>query len=89
MTPTFMGSEPCKVTSGALAGTEVFALEQQAGIDLISSLDATQRGAAVLYPSIMPGTLPKHLENWIDHRMQAGAFKDNAVLPYQGLRPTR
>jgi hypothetical protein len=86
MTPTFMGSEPCKVTSGALAGTEVFALEQQTGIDLIRSLDATQRGAAVLYPSIMPGTLPKHLENWIDQRMQAGAFKDNAVLPHQGLR---
>ncbi|HXT34808.1 MAG TPA: DUF3500 domain-containing protein [Chloroflexota bacterium] len=86
ITPTFMGSEPCKVTAGALAGTEVFAVEQQAGIDLIRSLDAAQHGAAVLYPSIMPGTLPKHLEHWIDHRMQAGAFKDNAVLPYQGLR---
>jgi hypothetical protein len=34
----------------------------------------------------MPGTLPKHLENWIDHRLQAGAFKDNVELPYQGIR---
>ena len=89
MTPTFMGSEPCKVTSGHLAGTEVFAPELQVGMDLVRSLDASQRGAAVLYSSIMPGTLPKHLENWIDQRMQAGAFKDNAVLPYQGLRADR
>ena len=86
LTPTFMGSEPCKVTSGPFAGVEVFAPEQQVGIDLIRSLDAAQHERAVLYPSIMPGTLPKHLEHWIDGRMQAGAFKDNIVLPYQGLR---
>lgn len=86
LTPTFMGSEPCKVTSGPFAGVEVFRPEQQVGIDLIRSLDAKQHDTAVLYPSIMPGTLPKHLEHWIDGRMQAGAFKDNIVLPYQGLR---
>lgn len=86
LTPTFMGSEPCKVTSGPFAGIEVFAPEQQVGLDLIRSLDPKQHETAVLYPSIMPGTLPKHLEHWIDGRMQAGAFKDNLVLPYQGLR---
>jgi hypothetical protein len=86
LTPTFMGSEPCKVTAGPWAGIEVFAPELQVGLDLIRSLDAAQHAAAVLYPSIMPGTLPPHLEHWIDGRMQAGAFKDNAVLPYQGLR---
>lgn len=86
LTPTFMGSEPCKVTSGPFAGIEVFRPEQQVGIDLIRSFDAGQHDTAVLYPSIMPGTLPKHLEHWIDGRMQAGAFKDNIVLPYQGLR---
>ena len=86
LTPTFMGSEPCKVTSGPFAGIEVFAPEQQVGIDLIRSLDSAQRDMAVLYPSIMPGTLPAHLEHWIDGRMQAGAFKDNVVLPYQGVR---
>ncbi len=86
LTPTFMGSEPCKVTTGPFAGIEVFAPEQQVGLDLIRSLDASQHDTAVLYPSIMPGTLPKHLEHWIDGRMQAGAFKDNLILPYQGLR---
>jgi hypothetical protein len=86
LTPTFMGSEPCKVTSGPLAGVEVFAPEQQVGLDLIRSLDANQHDAAVLYQSIMPDAMPKHLQHWIDGRIQAGAFHDNAVLSYQGLR---
>jgi Protein of unknown function (DUF3500) len=85
LTPTFMGSEPCKVTSGPFAGIEVFAPEQQVGIDLIRSLDAKQHDTAVLYPSIMPDAMPKHLQHWIDGRMQAGAFKDNIALTYQGL----
>lgn len=86
LTPTFMGSEPCKVTSGPFAGIEVFAPEQQLGVDLIRSLDSKQYDTAVLYHSIMPDAMPKHLQHWIDGRMQAGAFKDNAVLSYQGLR---
>jgi hypothetical protein len=86
LTPTFMGSEPCKVTSGPFAGIEVFRPEQQAGLDLIRSLDAGQRKTAVIYESIMPDVLPAHLQHWIDGRMQAGAFKDNLVLPYQGVQ---
>ena len=86
LTPTFMGSEPCKVTSGPFAGIEVFAAEQQVGIDLIRSLDAKQHDSAVLYSSILPDAMPRHLQHWIDGRMQAGAFKDNVVLSYQGLR---
>ena len=85
VTPTFMGSEPCSVRTGEFAGIRVFAREEQAGLNVIRSLDAKQREAAILYPSIMPGELPPHLEHWIDGRMQAGAFKDNVVLPYQGL----
>lgn len=86
LTPTFMGSEPCQVTTGPLAGVEVFAAELQGGLDLIRSLGPSQQEKAILYPSIMPGTLPAHLEHWIEGRTQAGAFQDNAVLPYQGIR---
>lgn len=86
LTPTFMGSEPCQVTTGPLAGVEVFAAELRGGLDLIRSLGSSQQKKAILYPSIMPGTLPAHLEHWMEGRTQAGAFQDNAVLPYQGIR---
>ena len=85
-TPSFMGSEPCSVAHGPLAGTAVFVPEERAGLALIRSLDAPQRRTAVLRDSIMPEALPSELRHFIDGRMQAGAFKDNAVVPYAGVR---
>jgi hypothetical protein len=86
LTPTFMGSEPCQVTTGPLAGVEVLAAELSGALDLIRSLTAAQQDKAILYPSILPGALPPHLEHWLDARIQSGAFHDNAVLPYQGIK---
>lgn len=85
-TPSFMGSEPCRVTSGRLAGTEVFVPEARAGLALVRSLDAKQAGKAVLQASILPEDLPPELKHPVDGRMAAGAFKDNAVIPYAGVR---
>jgi hypothetical protein len=85
-TPSFMGSEPCSVAHGQLAGTAVFVPEERAGLSLIRSLDESQRHKAVLRESILPEALPPELSHFIDGRMQAGAFKDNAVVPYAGVR---
>jgi Protein of unknown function (DUF3500) len=88
MTPTFMGSEPCQVDSGPFAGTTVFVPEQQSGLELIRSLDAAQASTAILYPSIHPSDIPRELQHPYDGRMVAGAFRDNAVRPYEGLSST-
>jgi hypothetical protein len=101
ITPAFMGSEPCRVTRdqvdriqpgqfassdlGRYVGIDIFGREEQAGADLIRSLDRRQCAKAIIYASIMPGTLPEHLEHWYNGRMLAGPFNDNLILPYQGL----
>ena len=85
MTPTFMGAEPRRVRRGPLAGTSLFDPEEALGLDLIRSFDAGQRSRAVIYPSIHPDDIPPHLQNLFDGRMQAGAFHDNLVAPYQGV----
>jgi hypothetical protein len=85
LTPTFMGSEPCHVYEGPLAGTVVFAAEERAGLDLIRSLDDTQTTTCVLRPSIHPDDLPPELQDLFDGRMVAGAFKDNAKIAYEGV----
>jgi len=85
-TPSFMGSEPCRISSGHLAGTEVFAPETTGGLALIRSLDAGQAAKAVLAPSVLPEDLPPELKHGNDGRMAAGAFQDNAVVPYAGIR---
>lgn len=86
LTPSFMGSEPCRVAEGPLAGTAVLEPEERAGLRLIRSLDDGQAARAVLHPSIHPGELPKELQDPIDGRMAAGAFRDNAVIGYEGIR---
>ncbi len=84
-TPTFMGAEPRRVNLGPLAGISLFDPEESLGLDLIRSLDSTQRAQAVLYPSIHPDHIPALLQNAFDGRMAAGAFHDNLVAPYQGV----
>jgi len=84
--PTLMGSEPCRVDTGPLAGTALFAIEQDAGLALMRALDSAQFALAQRCPSILPGEIPPELSHPIDGRMVAGAFKDNAVVAPEGLR---
>jgi hypothetical protein len=86
LTPTFMGSEPCAVSHGPLAGTAVMVDEEWAGLQLMRSLDDAQAAKALLRPSILPGDLPPELNHPVDGRMVAGAFRDNAVIAYEGVR---
>jgi fructose-1,6-bisphosphatase/inositol monophosphatase family enzyme len=85
MTPTFMGAEPRRVNHGPYAPISLFDPEERLGLDLIRSFDTAQRHRAVLYPSLHPDQIPVHLQNPFDGRMQAGAFHDNLVAPYQGV----
>ena len=85
ITPSFMGAEPRRVTRGPLAGLSLFDPEEGLGLDLIRSFDATQRERAIIYASIHPDHISPTLQNAFDGRMQAGAFHDNLVAPYQGV----
>lgn len=85
LTPTFMGSEPCQVHDGPLAGTSVFGTEERAGLDLIRSLDQQQQTGAITRPSIHPDDLPADLQHPFDGRMVGGAYNDNAVVAYEGI----
>jgi hypothetical protein len=86
MTPMFMGSEPCEGRAGRFAGIRVLDVEERVGLDLIRSLDADQQQVAIQYASIMPGAVPPHLRHPVDNLTQTGAFRDNAVIPYCGIR---
>ncbi len=86
MTPAFMGSEPCDGGSGRFAGVRVLDLEERVGLDLIRSLDEDQRQVAIQFPSIMRDAIPPHLLHPVDNLTQTGAFRDNAVLSYCGIR---
>ena len=76
MTPTFMGSEPTLIETGVHKGTRTFEKEEALGLAFYHSLDADQKNWATL------GTRKNH------HYLQAEAFRDNAVIPYVGIKAT-
>jgi len=74
MTPTFMGSEPVRADAGKFKGTTVLQDEQNKGVSLLTALDAGQRAKAILRADKGGG------------ETLAGAYKDNVVLDYAGIR---
>ena len=88
MTPTFMGSEPCAIDHGPLAGVRVFATEQRAGLDLVRSLHGEQESKAILHPSLHPDDLPDELAHPIEGRIVSGPCQDNARIDHAGVCAT-
>jgi len=76
MTPTFLGSEPVRADAGEFAGTVAMQDEQDKGWRLLAALDGPQRAQAVIGSE-------KGGANTL-----AGAYKDNVVLDYAGVRAT-
>ncbi len=48
VTPAFLGSNPARIPHGERAGTRVLAAEEDLGRELLASLDADQRRAAII-----------------------------------------
>jgi hypothetical protein len=85
ITPVFMGSEPVVAETGIYTGTSVLQTEQNNGLDFINTFNAQQRARAILYPSIMTTVLPPERGIGSDGRIQTAAFRDNMVIPYEGI----
>ncbi len=74
MTPVFMGSEPIRAESGKFKGTVVLQPEQDRGLALMKSLNASQQAEARIRKD-------KAREDLL-----SAAYKDNLVLDYAGIR---
>jgi hypothetical protein len=85
MTPTFMGAEPTLADRGPYAGLREFEVQERNGLEVIRALSPAQRAKAILFPSMISTDLPAERYTPNDGRQQAVAFKDNAVIPFEGL----
>lgn len=83
--PVFLGAEPA-VRDDGQAG--VFGLREEIAVRLASSLTPPQRHAAVIYESVLDPAMPADRVHPADERHVAGAFRDNRVIPYEGMRAT-
>src|SRR5829696_6828141 len=89
LSPVFLGAEPDEIDEGPHAGLSgVFDDRIRLGATLMAALPEDQRRAATVYeemvdPAMAPGRV--HLG---DERHLAGAFQDNRVIPFEGVRVT-
>jgi hypothetical protein len=86
MTPTVLGAEPIEADSGTYAGTRIFDEEQALGLAMMRSLTAVQQAQATTLTSMLRKDLPPERSHFADWRTHTGAFRDNQVIPYEGIR---
>jgi Protein of unknown function (DUF3500) len=73
MTPSFLGAEPVRATSGSYSGTRVFKADEDRGLAMIRALSDTQRGKAIIAAETSGEDFTT-------------AFRDNLELHYSGIR---
>ncbi|MDE2373661.1 MAG: DUF3500 domain-containing protein [Hyphomicrobiales bacterium] len=86
LTPCFFGAEPNYADTGPFAGTRLFEDEERAGIALMRSLSTEQQNTAIVAHAMMGGDLPAGRRHFADNLHLGGAFQDNRIVPYEGLR---
>jgi hypothetical protein len=86
LTPCFLGAEPNYADAGPFAGTRLFEDEERSGLALMRSLSASQQKQAIVAHAIVGGDLPPGRRHFADNLHLGGAFQDNRIVPYEGLR---
>lgn len=85
VSPWFTGAEPNLIDDGPWKGTRILHEEERLGLRLMQSLTAAQKTQATVYPHMKDPAMPKGRWNHDDQRHLCGAYRDNRVVPYEGL----
>ena len=86
LTPAFWGAEPNYADHGPFNGIRLFQDEERAGLKLMRSFSPEQQKRAIVAHSMMGGDLPEGRRHFADNLHLGGAFHDNRVVPYEGLK---
>ncbi|KAF9893936.1 hypothetical protein FE257_008907 [Aspergillus nanangensis] len=84
--PWFTGAEPNEIDSGPHAGTRILQVEESLGLQIMQSLDPSLQQQAQVYKQMHDPAMPPGRWNKDDQRHLCGAFRDNRVVPYEGIR---
>lgn len=87
ITPVFLAAEPDTIDEGPDAGVIVFAGRIELGHKIMDELTADQRAQAVIYDDMMNDPrMPADRYHPGDGLHLGGAFQDNRVIGYEGVR---
>jgi len=88
ISPCFAGAEPNLIDAGPHAGTRILHNEEALGLQLMQSLTKAQQSTAQIYTGLSPPSLPNWRWGPDDQRHLLGAFRDNRIVPYEGVPVT-
>jgi hypothetical protein len=85
LSPDFVGAEPNCIDCGPYAGLALFQDEERLGLDLMRALpEALQRRVRV-YRLLHDPAMPEGRWHPADQRHLGGAYRDNWVIPHEGV----
>lgn len=85
ISPCFTGAEPNVIDAGAHRGTRILAAEERLGLRLMRSLPPGLRARARVFRELRDPAMPRGRWNHDDQRHLCGAYRDNRVVPYEGV----
>ncbi|KAJ5001056.1 hypothetical protein K4K48_001907 [Colletotrichum sp. SAR 10_66] len=83
--PWFTGAEPNLIDDGPYKGTRILETEERLGLQLMQSLPANLQQKAQTYKLLKDPAMPKGRWNHDDQRHLCGAYRDNRIVPYEGI----
>lgn len=85
ISPWFTGAEPNLIDEGKYSGTRILEEEEKLGLQLMQSLPADKQSRAQIYKLLRDPAMPHGRWNHDDQRHLCGAYRDNRVVPYEGI----
>jgi hypothetical protein len=86
ISPWFTGAEPNMIDNdGPHAGTRILSVEETAGLRLMQNLSPEQQAKAQIYALLKDPAMPHGRWNHDDQRHLCGAYRDNRIVPYEGV----
>lgn len=85
ISPTFMGAEPNVIDRGPLGAFELFKNEESFGLQLMQSLPPHLRRRATIFEQMKDPAMPEDRWHFADERQLGAAYRDNRVIPYEGV----
>ncbi|KAF2014636.1 hypothetical protein BU24DRAFT_482150 [Aaosphaeria arxii CBS 175.79] len=83
--PWFTGAEPNVIDDGPYKGTRILETEEALGLKLMQSLAPEAQKEARTYEQLKDPAMPHGRWNHDDQRHLCGAYRDNRIVPYEGI----
>ena len=86
LSPVFIGAEPNEIDAGPWSGTTIMRKEEKLGLLLMQSLPTELQIKAQVYKDMRMEGCPPGRWNEADQRHLCGAYQDNRIVPYEGIK---